>query len=88
MAAARRPPLLSPFAFARRAAISRGVLGGNRTWLTIGGVVWAGRLVRKLFGRIETVAAIEVLHPGQFVMISAIEPPSRRARRAARRSAT
>ncbi len=80
-----RSRLLSPAAFARRAGVYKGLLGGSRGWLAVGGVFWGTRLLRRTFGRTETIAATEKLAPGQFVTIRAIRPESRRDRRAARR---
>ncbi|MGD9702618.1 MAG: hypothetical protein AB7Q42_07600 [Acidimicrobiia bacterium] len=88
MAARRRPGVLSPFAYARRAGVYRGLLGGDRTWLALGGIVWGGRMIRKTLGRSETIAATEVLKPGEFVTIRTIEPPTRRERKSARRGAS
>jgi hypothetical protein len=64
----------------------RGLLGGSRGWLFVGGVFWAGRLMRRFFGRTAEIAATEVLKPGQFVTIAAIAAPTRRERRAAKRT--
>jgi hypothetical protein len=86
MARSVRPRIFSPFTYARRAFVSRGLLGGNRTWLVIGGTVWAGRLIRRTVGRAETIAATEVLKPGEFVTIRTIQPPTRHERKAARRA--
>ena len=66
---------LSPWRFARRMGFYRGLLGGSRAWLAIGGVVWAMRLVRRMAGKREVVAATEVLQPGQWVRIEALLPP-------------
>ena len=86
MARARRSRLLSPTAYARRAGVYRGLFGGDRTWLAIGGVVWGARMLRKTFGRTETIVATEVLKPGQFVTIDTIRPPSRKERKALKAS--
>jgi hypothetical protein len=40
-----------------------------------------------VFGHNEEIVATDVLKPGQFVRIEAIAAPSRRQRRAARRTA-
>ena len=62
----------------------RGVLGGSRGWMAVGGVFWGARLMRRYFGRGEEIAATEVLQPGQFVTIRAIAAPTRRERKAAK----
>ncbi len=83
---ARRAGVLSPLAALRRNALYKGLLGGHRGWMTVGAVVWGGRLMRKAFGRTEKVVATEVLQPGQVLRLEAIAPPSRGERRAARRA--
>lgn len=82
----RRPRLFSPTAQARRLAVRRGLVGGDRVWIVIGAIVWGGRLLRRTFGRVETIAATEILKPGQFVRIEAIGPPTRKERKAQRRA--
>lgn len=84
---ARRRGLLSPTALLRRSALYKGLLGGSRGWMAVGAVVWAPRLVKRVFGRNEEVVATEVLEPGQFVRLEAIRPLTRRQRKALRRSA-
>jgi hypothetical protein len=86
MARSVRPRIFSPFVYARRAFVYRGLMDGNRAWLVLGGTVWAGRLIRGMVGRRETIAATEVLKPGHIVTIRAIQPPTRHERKAARRS--
>lgn len=81
-----RRGVFSPTVIARRNAIYRGVLGGSRGWLVVGGAVWLGRFIRRTFGRTEEFAALEKLAPGQAVTIAAIAPQSRRDRRRAGRS--
>jgi hypothetical protein len=84
--AARRPRLLSPTAFLRRSAVYKGLLGGSRGWLAVGAVFWLPRLLKRLFGRTEEVVATEKLVAGEFVRLEAVRPPTRRERRAGRRS--
>ena len=86
MARCVRPWVLSPFVYARRAFVYRGLLGGSRAWMVVGGTFWVGRLIRQMVGRTETIAAREVLAPGQFVTIRTIRPPTRHERKAARRA--
>ena len=83
-----RPLVLSPWVYARRAGVYRGLLGGSRMWMVIGGIVWSGRFIRMVVGRSEVIAAREVLAPGQFVTIRTIQAPPRRSRKAARRRRT
>ena len=82
----RRSSLLSPFALARRNAIYKGVLGGERGWLVVGGVVWGVRLLKKTFGKSEEVVTIETMQPGQWMSLRTIPSPTRRQRKAAKKS--
>jgi hypothetical protein len=77
----RRPSLLSPFAYARRAGIYRGLLGGDRRWLIIGGTVIIAGRIRRMLGRQPEIVTIEELKPGHPLRLEAIAPPSRRERR-------
>lgn len=70
----------------RSNALYKGLLGGSRGWMAVGALVWAPRLLKKVLGRSEKVVAIEVLKPGQVLCLEAIAPPTRGARRAARRA--
>jgi hypothetical protein len=81
----RRPSLLSPFAYARRAGIYKGLLGGDRRWLVIGGTVIIAGRIRRLLGRQPEIVTIERLEPGHPLRLEAIAPPSRRERRRAKR---
>jgi hypothetical protein len=82
---ARRPRLLSPVAYARRAGIYRGLLGGDRRWLIIGGTVIVAGRIRRMLGRQPEIVTIEKLEPGHPLRLEAIAPPSRRERRRAKR---
>lgn len=86
MPAAKRRGSLSPFTFARRQGLYKGLLGGSRGWLIVGAAVWSGRLLRRAVGRNEEVVALERLEPGQVIRLEAIEPPTRRQRKADRRA--
>ncbi|HAP75479.1 MAG TPA: hypothetical protein DCR14_05290 [Acidimicrobiaceae bacterium] len=79
--------LLSPVAFLRRGALYKGVLGGRKGWMAVGAVLWAPKMMKKLFGKNEEVVAVEKLKPGQFVRLEAIPAPTRRQRKAAKRAA-
>lgn len=82
--ARRRPSVLSPFAYVRRAGIYRGVLGGSRGWLIVGGTAFALGRIRRLLGKNPEIVTIEELKPGHPIRLEAIRPPTRRQRRAAR----
>ena len=84
--ARRGRSMMSPSGYLRRQGFYKGWLGGSRFWMVVGGAAWAGRSFRRTFGRNEEIAAIEYLKPGQFVKISAIRPPTRRERKAARQA--
>ena len=53
-----------------RQGFKRGVLGGNRTWLTIGGVALTFRLLQKLSGSEPKVVYSEELKPGEALVIA------------------
>jgi len=82
----RRPGLLSPLAYAKRAGVYRGLFGGDRRWLIIGGTIIVLGRVRRFFGRQPEIVTIEQLKPGHPIRLEAIAPPSRRERRAAKRA--
>jgi hypothetical protein len=70
----------------RRGALTKGLLGGRRSWMVIGAFVWAPRLLKRLLGQDQKVVATEVLEPGQAVRIEAIRPTTRSERRIASRA--
>lgn len=72
--------LLTPLATARRLGITRGLIGGSRGWLVVGGVAWGLRVVRRAAGRHEEVLTIEKLKPGETIQVRALEPRPRRRR--------
>jgi hypothetical protein len=71
---------------ARRHAIERGLLGGSRTWLLLGGLAWAFRAMRWALKPAPTTVFSERLDIGETLVISH-EParPTRRQRRKMRR---
>ena len=84
--ARRRPSILSPFALARRNGIYKGLIGGDRRWLAIGGVFWAGRMLKKSLGKTEEIVTVETMQPGQWMSLRTIPPSTRRQRRADKKS--
>jgi hypothetical protein len=78
--------LLSVSRIARRGGLYKGVLGGQRGWLAFGGLFWAGRALKKVLVRQESYVTTETLQPGDRITLTAIAPPTRRERRAARRA--
>jgi hypothetical protein len=53
-----------------RQGLGRGLLGGSRPWLVLGGVALAWRVVRKIAGSESVVVYSERLEPGQTVVIA------------------
>ncbi len=86
MARSRRPSLLSPFALARRNGIYKGLLGGDRKWLIIGGAFWGSRILKKSLGESEQIVTIEKMAPGQWMSLRTIPAPTRKQRKAERRA--
>lgn len=72
---------LRPMTFARRKAIYAGVLGGNRTWLALGGAAWVFHWLGRLFGvSAPTPRYTQDLAPGERVVV-VHEPLSPAAKR-------
>jgi len=70
----------------RSRGLKDGVLGGRRSWLVIGLVMWAGRILKKILSRPTELISSERLEPGQSITILAHAPSvsakqSRRVRR-------
>ena len=53
-----------------RQGFRRGVLGGNRTWLAVGGAALVLRVLRKLSGSEPKVVYSEELKPGEALVIA------------------
>ncbi|MDE0615165.1 MAG: hypothetical protein OXI32_12205 [bacterium] len=60
-----------PLGYLRRQAIRRGIMGGSRAWLILGGVAWGLRLLSRMAStrRLRTVL-VEELCPGESLHIS------------------
>jgi hypothetical protein len=80
MARRRRPSMLSPMYHARRAAIRRGFLGGDRAWQIFGVVYFGAKFVRSALGKSTEIVSVDKLEPGQSIRITAIEPKTLRSR--------
>jgi hypothetical protein len=76
----------SPRRFISHQVATRGLYGESRGWRTMWYLVTIGGLVRRTFGRNPEVAAVEVLQPGEHLTLRTITPPTRKERRAAKRS--
>ena len=53
-----------------RQGFRRGVLGGSRPWMVVGGVALAVRVLRKVSGGEPEVAYCEELGPGETLVIA------------------
>ncbi len=76
--------LLSPTAYIRKQGLKRGLLGGNRGWLVVGGTFWFVRILRRAVDRAPRLIATEILEPGQVLRLEAIPNSSRADRKASR----
>jgi hypothetical protein len=81
------PKLLRPSVLLRRNAVYKGLLGGSKGWLAIGGVLWGKSFLKKTFGKTEEVLTVEKLTKGQYLRLDAVAPPSRRQRKKLKRAA-
>jgi hypothetical protein len=74
--------LLRPIRIIKRKAILKGLFGGDRKWLALGGIVFVGGRIRSLlgFGDPQPVY-IEDLAAGDRVVVAHEEPRRRRSRR-------
>jgi hypothetical protein len=59
-----------------RNGVRKGLMGGNRRWLVVGGVAAAVRLLQKLAERDEGVIYSGELHPGESLVVA--NSPERR----------
>ena len=66
-----------PLSYLRRQAIVRGVMGGSRGWLILGGTAWAIRILSRVVStrRLRPVLTQE-LRPGESLLISHIPDES------------
>ena len=81
------PRMLRPSVVIRRNALYKGLLGGSKGWLAVGGVLWSRSFLKKTFGKNEELLTIEKLTKGQFLRIDAVQLPTRRQRRRQKRRA-
>lgn len=56
--------------FLLRRGFQRGVLGGSRRWLVIGGAALGVKVLRKVAGAEPTVVYSEKLEPGEALVIA------------------
>ena len=66
-----------PLGYLRRQAIVRGLVGGSRGWLILGGVAWVIRLLSRFATtrRLRTVST-EELRPGEGLLITHLSDES------------
>ncbi len=69
----------------RRQSVKRGLFGGNRVWMTVGGVYSLIKVVRRISRRADGVVAAERIAPGETLIIETVPRTTRRQRRAAKR---
>ena len=85
MAAGKTSPF-NPLRLARRNALYRGLLGGERSWLVIGAIVWLPKLLNRAFGRNEEVVLTEKLRPGHPIRLEALPQKTKEQRRRFKRT--
>lgn len=74
--------ILRPVRLIKRKGLLSGVFGGNRVWLALGGIVWAGGKVRRLFGFGDPAPVFaEEIKPGERFVVAHAEPSRRRRRK-------
>lgn len=70
----------------RRLGFDRGVLGGSRPWLVVGGAAWGLRAIQRARRPEPETLLLEVLEPGETILVSHSGPPlTPRQRRKERR---
>jgi hypothetical protein len=60
---------------ARSVSVSRGVLGGNRRWLALAGVLWGLRAIQMVRRPPPKTLFRQVIEAGETLTITAIGPP-------------
>jgi len=67
--------------YLRRAGVERGLFGGKRSWMWLGGIAWGLRLLQRAAGRNVAVVYREELAPGESLIISREAVPAGRRRK-------
>jgi len=78
--------LYSPRAVLQR-KIVREARGGSQAWLALGASLWVLGRIRRAVSKRSEFASLDLLRPGQGMVITTIAQPSRRQRRKAGRAA-
>jgi hypothetical protein len=86
-----KPPGKGYSLYSPRAALQRKIIresrSGSQAWLALGASLWVLARIRRAVARREEVASIDVLRPGQGMLVTTIAQPSRRQRRKAEQAA-
>jgi hypothetical protein len=77
---------LKPSVYLRQQAMTKGVLGGNKSWIVIAVFAYSPKLLRRLFGRSEVLVAREPLRSGQIMRIEGLGDLSKAERKAIRKA--
>jgi hypothetical protein len=64
----------------RRLGLTKGLLGGSRPWLVLGALAWGLRAAQWALRRPTDIVFDEPLLPGERLLITHGQPPSRRRR--------
>ena len=77
---------LKPSVYIRQQAMTKGVFGGNKSWMVLAVFAYSPRLLRRLFGRSEVVVAREPMRSGQILRIEALGDLTKAERKAIRKA--
>ena len=72
--------------FLRYGALHKGLLGGSPGWRALFFVMFGGRMMRKMSGKVPKIVATERMKPGQLVQLETIKPLTRQERKAVDRA--
>lgn len=75
------PPQGKVARFLRYGALHKGLLGGSPGWRAVFFVMFGGRMLRKLSGKVPEIIGTEKLEPGHLLQIETIEPLTRREKK-------
>lgn len=80
------PRTLRPSVLIRRKAMYQGFLGPSSFWKFVGIFVFGKATIKKFFGKNVEVLDTASMGGGRFMQVTTVKPPSRRARKKARRA--
>lgn len=78
--------VLRPSTYVREQALTKGILGGRKSWMVIAVFAYSPRLLRRLFGRAEVTVAREPLRPGQVLRLEGLGDLTKAERKAIRKA--